>query len=80
MLMGTCRVIGSTRLQNLAVRSICVFNSTPSGDKPVGKHNRMGIEFASKLNGALVVKSQMLKLVKGMLSVTGPTNTQKDGA
>eukprot|EP00983_Pelagomonas_calceolata_P070620 1150858-Pelagomonas_calceolata.AAC.4 len=29
--MGIWRVIGSTRLQNLAVRSVCVFNSTPSG-------------------------------------------------
>jgi len=39
----------------------------------------MGMEFASKFNGALMVKSQFLKLVKGMLSVVGATNTQKDG-
>eukprot|EP00983_Pelagomonas_calceolata_P063566 1147787-Pelagomonas_calceolata.AAC.2 len=29
MLMGIRRVTGSTRLQNLAVKSIIVFNSTP---------------------------------------------------
>eukprot|EP00983_Pelagomonas_calceolata_P075550 1153064-Pelagomonas_calceolata.AAC.9 len=38
----------------------------------------MGMEFVSKHIGTLVVKSQLFKLVKGMLSVTGPTNTQKD--
>eukprot|EP00983_Pelagomonas_calceolata_P079961 1154930-Pelagomonas_calceolata.AAC.1 len=78
MLMGIWRVTGSTQLQNLAVRSICVFNSTPSGNKLVGIRNRMGMEFASKFNGTLVVKSQSFKLVKGMLSATGLTNTQKD--
>eukprot|EP00983_Pelagomonas_calceolata_P026071 818821-Pelagomonas_calceolata.AAC.1 len=61
-LMGIWRVIGSTRLHNLAVRSILVFNSTPSGDKPVGIHDRMGTKFASKFIGALVVKSQLFKL------------------
>eukprot|EP00983_Pelagomonas_calceolata_P079706 1154823-Pelagomonas_calceolata.AAC.2 len=40
----------------------------------------MGMEFASKFIGALVVNSQLFKLVKGVLSVAGPTNTQKDGA
>eukprot|EP00983_Pelagomonas_calceolata_P068663 1150027-Pelagomonas_calceolata.AAC.1 len=30
-------------------------------------------------NGTLVVKIQLFKLVKGMLSVTSPTDTQKDG-
>eukprot|EP00983_Pelagomonas_calceolata_P013809 442381-Pelagomonas_calceolata.AAC.1 len=38
----------------------------------------MGMKFASKFNGTLVVKTQLFKLVKGMLSVTGPANTQKD--
>eukprot|EP00983_Pelagomonas_calceolata_P053950 1143503-Pelagomonas_calceolata.AAC.3 len=38
----------------------------------------MGMEFTNKFNGILVVKSQLLTLVKEMLSVTGPTNTQKD--
>uniref|UniRef100_A0A6S8PPB3 Uncharacterized protein n=1 Tax=Dunaliella tertiolecta TaxID=3047 RepID=A0A6S8PPB3_DUNTE len=77
--MGIWRVIGSTRLHNLAARSILVFNSTPSGNKLVGIHDRMGMKFASKFIGALMVKSQLFKLVKGVLSVAGPTNTQKDG-
>eukprot|EP00983_Pelagomonas_calceolata_P033493 1048299-Pelagomonas_calceolata.AAC.1 len=38
----------------------------------------MGMEFASMFNGTLMVKSQLFKLVKGMLGLTGPTNTQKD--
>eukprot|EP00983_Pelagomonas_calceolata_P010954 354618-Pelagomonas_calceolata.AAC.3 len=44
VLVGMWRVIESTRLQNLAVRSIIVFSSTPSGNKlqVVGIHNRMG--------------------------------------
>eukprot|EP00983_Pelagomonas_calceolata_P069512 1150389-Pelagomonas_calceolata.AAC.1 len=63
--MGIRRVTGSTRLHNLAVKSILVFNSTPSGNKLVGIQNRMGMRFASKFIGALVVKSQLLKLVKG---------------
>eukprot|EP00983_Pelagomonas_calceolata_P080543 1155186-Pelagomonas_calceolata.AAC.6 len=37
------------------------------------------MKFASKFIGALVVKSQLLKLVKVVLSVAGSTNTQKDG-
>eukprot|EP00983_Pelagomonas_calceolata_P034905 1093640-Pelagomonas_calceolata.AAC.1 len=73
--MGIRRVIGSTRLHNLAARRI-VFNS--SGNKPVGIHDKMGMKFASNFNGALVVNSQLLKLVKGVLSVAGPTNIQKD--
>eukprot|EP00983_Pelagomonas_calceolata_P009982 323842-Pelagomonas_calceolata.AAC.1 len=40
----------------------------------------MGMKFASKFIGVLVVKSQLVKLVKGVLSVAGPANTQKDGA
>eukprot|EP00983_Pelagomonas_calceolata_P083200 1156110-Pelagomonas_calceolata.AAC.1 len=51
-----------------------------SGNKLVGIHNIMCIKLASKFNGTLVVKSQLLKLVKGVLIVTGPTDTQKDGA
>eukprot|EP00983_Pelagomonas_calceolata_P026651 835825-Pelagomonas_calceolata.AAC.1 len=66
--MGIWKDTGSTRLQNLAVRSILVFNSTLNGNKLVGIHNRTGMEFAIKFNGTLV----------GMLSVTSPTNTQKD--
>eukprot|EP00983_Pelagomonas_calceolata_P078653 1154329-Pelagomonas_calceolata.AAC.1 len=50
------RVIGSTRLHNLAARNNLVFNCTPSGNKLVGIHNRMGMKFASKFIGALVVK------------------------
>eukprot|EP00983_Pelagomonas_calceolata_P047735 1140769-Pelagomonas_calceolata.AAC.10 len=34
-LMGIWRVIGSTRLHNLAARSILVFNSAPSVSKPL---------------------------------------------
>eukprot|EP00983_Pelagomonas_calceolata_P060842 1146549-Pelagomonas_calceolata.AAC.2 len=71
MLMGIWRVTGSTRLQDLAARSIITFNSMPSGNKRVGIHNTMGIVFVSKFNGTLV------ELVKGMLR-TGPTNAQKD--
>eukprot|EP00983_Pelagomonas_calceolata_P119426 1160604-Pelagomonas_calceolata.AAC.10 len=37
------------------------------------------MEIASKFNGTLMVKSQLFELAKGMLSVTGPNNTQKDG-
>eukprot|EP00983_Pelagomonas_calceolata_P133280 1161951-Pelagomonas_calceolata.AAC.1 len=54
MLMGTLRVTRSTRFQNLAVRSIIVFNSTPCGKKPVSVNNRMGMQFASKFIGTLV--------------------------
>eukprot|EP00983_Pelagomonas_calceolata_P122486 1160913-Pelagomonas_calceolata.AAC.6 len=81
MLMGIWMVTGSIRLQNLAVRSTCAFNCTPSGNKLVGIHNSMGTEFASKFNSMLpvVVKFQLFKLVQGMLSITGPINTQKDG-
>eukprot|EP00983_Pelagomonas_calceolata_P023959 754313-Pelagomonas_calceolata.AAC.3 len=46
--MGIWRLSGSTRLRNLAVRSIIAFNSTPSGNKLVGVHNRMGMKLASK--------------------------------
>eukprot|EP00983_Pelagomonas_calceolata_P047464 1140654-Pelagomonas_calceolata.AAC.1 len=46
MLMGTCqwRFSGSTRLQNLAVRSITVFNGTPCGNKLVGICDRGGLQ------------------------------------
>eukprot|EP00983_Pelagomonas_calceolata_P038629 1136860-Pelagomonas_calceolata.AAC.2 len=40
----------------------------------------MGIWFMSKFSGTVVVKSQLLELVKGMLSITSPANTQKDVA
>eukprot|EP00983_Pelagomonas_calceolata_P071488 1151265-Pelagomonas_calceolata.AAC.1 len=68
MLMGIRRVIGSTRLHNLAVTSFIVFNSTPSDNKLVGIHDRMGMKFASKFIGVLV-KTQLFKLVKDVLSV-----------
>eukprot|EP00983_Pelagomonas_calceolata_P049809 1141674-Pelagomonas_calceolata.AAC.6 len=45
------------------VRSVFVFNSTLCGNKVIGR---------------LVVKSQSFKLVKDMLNIVGPTNTQKD--
>eukprot|EP00983_Pelagomonas_calceolata_P029245 916859-Pelagomonas_calceolata.AAC.1 len=75
MLMGVWRVIGSNRLQNLAVRKVTVFNSSLSGNKLVSILDRMGMKFVSKFNGTLVVQSKLLKLVQGMLSVTGPTDT-----
>eukprot|EP00983_Pelagomonas_calceolata_P098660 1158374-Pelagomonas_calceolata.AAC.7 len=74
--MGIWRVTGSTRLQILAVRSVFVFNSTNCGNKLVGIRNRMGMKFASKFIGTLVVKSQLLKVVEGVLSVACPTYTQ----
>eukprot|EP00983_Pelagomonas_calceolata_P079214 1154571-Pelagomonas_calceolata.AAC.1 len=37
------------------------------------------MKFASKFIGALVVESQLFKLIQGVLSIAGPTNTQKDG-
>eukprot|EP00983_Pelagomonas_calceolata_P051465 1142424-Pelagomonas_calceolata.AAC.5 len=64
--------------KHLAVRIIIVYNSTPSGNQFVGICNRMGMKFASKYNGRLVVKSQLFQL-KGLLSVTGLANTQEDG-
>eukprot|EP00983_Pelagomonas_calceolata_P053662 1143386-Pelagomonas_calceolata.AAC.2 len=73
------RINGSTQLQHLAVRNFIVFNSTPSGNKLVGVHNRMGMQFARKSKGMLVVKSQLFKLVKVVLSITCPTNAQDNG-
>eukprot|EP00983_Pelagomonas_calceolata_P074748 1152682-Pelagomonas_calceolata.AAC.1 len=58
--MGIWRVTGSTRLQDLAVRSIVVFNSTPSGDKLVGIHSRVDMKFVGKKIDTLVVQSQGL--------------------
>eukprot|EP00967_Tisochrysis_lutea_P121675 scaffold200697_cov16-Tisochrysis_lutea.AAC.1 len=40
---------------------------------------RMVMKYVSKFNGTLVIKSQLFILVKGMLNIIGPTNTQKDG-
>eukprot|EP00983_Pelagomonas_calceolata_P086415 1156752-Pelagomonas_calceolata.AAC.3 len=51
--MGSWRVTGNTRLQDMAVKSIIVFNSVPSGNKLVGILNRMGMRFASKFNGTV---------------------------
>eukprot|EP00983_Pelagomonas_calceolata_P022875 719889-Pelagomonas_calceolata.AAC.1 len=41
-LIGIWRVTGSTRLQNLAVRSITTFHSTSSGNKLVGIQGLQG--------------------------------------
>eukprot|EP00983_Pelagomonas_calceolata_P077180 1153760-Pelagomonas_calceolata.AAC.1 len=38
----------------------------------------MGMEFLSKFTGPLMVHSKLFTLVQGMISVAGPTNTQKD--
>eukprot|EP00983_Pelagomonas_calceolata_P012475 400182-Pelagomonas_calceolata.AAC.1 len=51
--------------------------STPSGNKLVAVHNRMGMKLASKFN-ATTVKSKLFVLVKGVFNITGPANTQKD--
>eukprot|EP00983_Pelagomonas_calceolata_P024901 782963-Pelagomonas_calceolata.AAC.1 len=58
--MGIWMVTGSTWLQNVTVRGAIDFNSTPSGTKLVGIHNIMGMKFASKFDGMLAVKSQLL--------------------
>eukprot|EP00983_Pelagomonas_calceolata_P038182 1136701-Pelagomonas_calceolata.AAC.1 len=76
--MGIWRVSGSTWPQHLAVRSMIVFDSTPSGNKLVGIHNRMGMKFPSKFSGPLMVKSKLFELVKGVFYITGPANTQKE--
>eukprot|EP00983_Pelagomonas_calceolata_P047319 1140579-Pelagomonas_calceolata.AAC.3 len=76
--MRIWRVSGSTQLQNLAMRRMIVFNSMPSGNKLVGVHNRMGMKFASKFNGTSMVKSKLLKLIKGVLSITSPTDAQEN--
>eukprot|EP00983_Pelagomonas_calceolata_P088370 1157190-Pelagomonas_calceolata.AAC.2 len=38
----------------------------------------MGMKFASKFDGTLVVKSRLSKAVNGMLSRIDPTDTHKD--
>eukprot|EP00983_Pelagomonas_calceolata_P076630 1153493-Pelagomonas_calceolata.AAC.1 len=60
VLMGIWRVTGSTQLQDLAVRNIIVFISTPDGNKLAGILNKMGMKLTGKLNGTLVVQSQFL--------------------
>eukprot|EP00983_Pelagomonas_calceolata_P084646 1156396-Pelagomonas_calceolata.AAC.1 len=77
--MGIWRVGGGTRPQGMAVRSITVFNSTPSGNKLVGILYRMGMKSVSKFIGVLVVKSQLFKLIECMFCVTRSTNAQKNG-
>eukprot|EP00983_Pelagomonas_calceolata_P039397 1137170-Pelagomonas_calceolata.AAC.1 len=47
--MGIWRVTGSTQLQILAVRSICVFNCMSSGNKLVGILNRVGMKEKKRL-------------------------------
>eukprot|EP00983_Pelagomonas_calceolata_P037317 1136285-Pelagomonas_calceolata.AAC.1 len=50
--MGIWRVRGSIRLQNLAVKSMIAFNSTPDGNKLVGAHHGMGMNLASNQHQA----------------------------
>eukprot|EP00983_Pelagomonas_calceolata_P117926 1160455-Pelagomonas_calceolata.AAC.4 len=76
--MGIWRVSGSTRLHNLAARSILVLSSTPSGTKLVGVLNRMGMKLASKFNGTLMAKFKLFEVIKSVFTITGPANTQKD--
>eukprot|EP00983_Pelagomonas_calceolata_P026532 832880-Pelagomonas_calceolata.AAC.1 len=68
--MGICRVTGSTRIQNLALRSI-IFHSTSCGNKPMGLLNRMGMEFLSNFMGPLMVQSKLFKLVQGKVGIKG---------
>eukprot|EP00983_Pelagomonas_calceolata_P116735 1160343-Pelagomonas_calceolata.AAC.1 len=63
--MGVWGVTGSTRLQNLAVRSF-VIKSTPSRNKFMSILNRMGMQIA---NAA----------VRASFKARCPTSTQKDG-
>eukprot|EP00983_Pelagomonas_calceolata_P041387 1138040-Pelagomonas_calceolata.AAC.3 len=56
IIMGIWRVLGSTRLQNLA-----------ASKWPIAR----GMKLASKFIGSLVVKSRLFKLAKGVLSVVG---------
>eukprot|EP00983_Pelagomonas_calceolata_P009335 302227-Pelagomonas_calceolata.AAC.1 len=53
---GVWRVAGSTRLWNLAVSIILVFNSTPGGYKYVGVLYRRCIEFTCKPTSSLVIE------------------------
>eukprot|EP00983_Pelagomonas_calceolata_P056315 1144543-Pelagomonas_calceolata.AAC.1 len=76
-LIGIWKVTGSTRLQNLAVRSITVCHSTSSGNKLVCILNRMGMKSFSKFIGSLMVQSKLCKLIQGMISIAGPTDIQK---
>eukprot|EP00983_Pelagomonas_calceolata_P039284 1137111-Pelagomonas_calceolata.AAC.6 len=41
--------------------------------------DRVGTKLTGKLNGALVVQPQLFRSVKGMLSITHPTNAQENG-
>eukprot|EP00983_Pelagomonas_calceolata_P121805 1160836-Pelagomonas_calceolata.AAC.6 len=41
--MGISRVIGSTRLRNLAAINILAFNSTPSGNKSWDHHTEFAV-------------------------------------
>eukprot|EP00983_Pelagomonas_calceolata_P027641 867751-Pelagomonas_calceolata.AAC.1 len=38
----------------------------------------LGMKFVSKFIDALMVQSKVFKLDQGMISIAGPTNTQKD--
>eukprot|EP00983_Pelagomonas_calceolata_P079544 1154738-Pelagomonas_calceolata.AAC.3 len=57
----------------MAVRSITVINSTPSGVL-----YKMGMKSVSKFNGTLVVKSQLSKLVECIFCVARSTNAQQN--
>eukprot|EP00967_Tisochrysis_lutea_P148915 scaffold285262_cov18-Tisochrysis_lutea.AAC.1 len=51
-LLGILKVTGSTRLQSLDVRSIIVFNSTPSGNRLVGlQHHPPQLRSAAFVGG-----------------------------
>eukprot|EP00983_Pelagomonas_calceolata_P104841 1159068-Pelagomonas_calceolata.AAC.16 len=52
---------------------------TPNRNKLVGILKRAGMKLTGKLHGTLVVQTQLLKLVKGVLSITRPANAQENG-
>eukprot|EP00983_Pelagomonas_calceolata_P119841 1160643-Pelagomonas_calceolata.AAC.9 len=62
--MGIWRVFGSTQLHNLAVRSILVVNSMPSGNKHycVARWHHE-IDYAQRYQKLLDQKAEQLKLL-----------------
>eukprot|EP00983_Pelagomonas_calceolata_P102658 1158832-Pelagomonas_calceolata.AAC.2 len=72
------RGTGGLLAPGLAVE-LFIFNSTPSGNKLVGILNRVGLKLVGKLNGTLLVQTQLFQLVRSMLSITCPTNAQEIG-
>eukprot|EP00983_Pelagomonas_calceolata_P029892 936161-Pelagomonas_calceolata.AAC.1 len=87
MLMGIWGVAGREGKGYIAVpasggslaeaKHTCNQTSCWKHPAPEPGYEKKGMKSASKVIGALVVECQLLKLVKGVLSVASPTNTQK---